>query len=270
MQYKLVAIDLDDTLLNSDLQISSRNKQAIALARAKGVEITISTGRMYQAAVGFARELGIEAPLITYQGALVREAVSGKILEHLPVPLDLAREIIRLVRPRGWHINLYLDDRLYVEQITPAAQQYMRISKVAAEPVGDLLDFLQSAPTKVVVIGDSGEMDALGEEMKAHFGESLHITKSKPHFLEFSHPQATKGRALAELAGWLHISRDEIIAIGDSYNDLEMIRYAGLGVVMANGPAAVQKVADFVAPVNDADGVALVLEKFILENTTGR
>jgi len=263
-KYRMLAIDLDDTLLNSQFKISPRNKEYIRRAREAGVHVTLATGRMYCSALPYARELDINLPLITYQGALVKEAGSGETLIHRPVPLELARQVIRQVKPLGYHINVYVDDNLYVEKITPEAEMYQRISGITARPVGDLLTFLKEPPTKVLIVGGVQELDALGQEMRRQFGRTLHITKSKPHFLEFSHPEATKGHALDTLARRWGLTPDQVIAIGDAPNDLEMIAYAGLGVVMDNARTEIKEKADYVTRSNDEDGVAEVIGKFIL------
>ncbi|MEW6063678.1 MAG: Cof-type HAD-IIB family hydrolase [Bacillota bacterium] len=263
-KYRMLAIDLDDTLLNSQLKISARNKEYIRRAREAGVHVTLATGRMYCSALRYARELELNLPLITYQGALVKEACSGEILIHRPVPLDLARQVIERVKTLGYHINVYVDDNLYVEKVTSEAETYQRISGITAHPVGDLLKFLDRPPTKVLIVGGVGALDDLGREIRQQFGTTLHITKSKPHFLEISHPEATKGHALDTLARRWGLTADQVIAIGDAPNDLEMIEYAGLGVVVGNAHGDVKDKADYVTHTNDRDGVAEVIAKFIL------
>lgn len=261
--YRMIAIDLDDTLLTKDLTISPRTKEYIRRAREAGVHVTLATGRMYQSALPYARELALNLPLITYQGALVKETVSGEELLHLPLPLDLAREVISRIAPH-FHTNVYVDDTLYVEKLTPEAVQYGRVCGVVPHPVGDLLKFLDRAPTKVLAVGKENELNILREQMQRYFGSALHITKSKPHFLEFSHPLATKGHALDMLARRWGLRADQVIAIGDSDNDLEMLDYAGLGVVMGNARPEVQARADYITRSNDEDGVAEVIARFVL------
>ncbi len=263
-RYKLVALDIDGTLLNSRMEVTGPVREAVNRALANGTKVTLATGRMYVAARPFALELGIDAPLVTYQGALVK-TVSGEELIHRPLGLELAREVISRVNAYGYHINLYLDDRLYVESESKEARDYAAISGIPLYPVGDLLQFMDREPTKVLAIAREELLDELAEELKPHFAGKLHISKSKPHFLEFSHPKATKAHALDHLAGLYGISKDEIIAVGDSYNDLEMLNYAGLGVVLDNARDEVKKHADYIAPSNDHDGVAHVLYKFVLE-----
>ncbi len=263
--YRMLAIDLDDTLLNGKLQISQRNKEYIRRAKEAGVHVTLATGRMYCSALPYAQELNINLPLITYQGALVKEAGSGEVLLHRPVPLELAREAMVWVKKLGYHINLYMDDKLYVEKMTPEAETYMRISGITAHPVGDLVAFMQEAPTKVLFVGEVRELDQLELAMRQHFASSLHICKSKPHFLEISHPEATKGHALDTLARRSGLTAEQVIAIGDAPNDLEMIEYAGLGAVMGNASPEVKEKANYVASSNEEDGVAQVIAKFIFQ-----
>lgn len=260
-------MDLDDTLLDKNLQISEENRQALALARRAGVAVTLATGRMYRSALPFAQELEIDAPLITYQGALVKHPVTQEVLLHRPVPLQYALDIIARVNTLGYHINVYLDDRLYVERHTEEMLLYQSISRVNAEAVGPLIPFLKQAgeePTKVLVIAREEQLDELAGELRSLYGEKLHITKSKPYFLEFSHPGATKGHALASVAAYCGLEPGEVIAVGDSYNDLEMIDWAGLGVVVANARPEIQARADYVTASNEENGVARVVEKFIL------
>ncbi|MDQ0285133.1 Cof subfamily protein (haloacid dehalogenase superfamily) [Desulfofundulus luciae] len=265
--YRLLAVDLDDTLLDKDLRISEDNRRALALARRAGVVVTLATGRMYRATLPFARELEIDAPLITYQGALVKHAVTREVVVHRPVPLACAMDIIARVQSRGYHINIYLDDHLYVERHTDESRLYQSISGVQARAVGPLVPFLKEArqdPTKVLVIAREEKLDELATELRPLYGDNLHITKSKPYFLEFSHPQATKGHALAAVAAAYGFKPGEVIAVGDSYNDLEMIEWAGLGVAVANARPQVKARADYVTASNEDGGVARVVEKFIL------
>jgi len=264
---RLVAIDLDGTLLDNDLAISFRAKQAIRRAREQGVQVTLATGRMYASAVVYAEELDLDVPLITYQGALVKTSRSGEVLYRRHVPLALARQVIMEARDRGFHVNVYLDDRLYVEAMTGRARDYARIARVPLHPVGDLVEFIREDPTKVLVVAEEQKLDAWARECREFFGQDLYITKSLPHFLEFLHPEATKGRGLTAVAQALGIPPAEIMAIGDSFNDLEMFKFAGLAVAMGNARREIREAADYVTLANDDDGVAEALEKFVCSQT---
>jgi len=260
---RLLAVDLDDSLLGSDLTISPRNREALERSRTSGVRVVLATGRMFRSAQAKATELGLVDPVIAYQGALVKWP-AGEVIQHLPLQLELAREVIARVVPLGYHINVYLDDSLYVASLTEEVRRYAALSGVNVEAVGDLLNFLSQDPTKVLVIADEEQLDALARELMPVVGDRLNITKSKPHFLEFSHREASKGQALAKVAGLFGIRREEVMAVGDSYNDLDMVEYAGIGVVMGNARPEIKAHADYVTAANDCDGVALAVERFVL------
>ncbi|WP_031516695.1 Cof-type HAD-IIB family hydrolase [Desulfofalx alkaliphila] len=263
-KYKLIAVDMDDTLLTSDLRLSQFSLETVRRVREKGIHITLATGRMFSSVKPYAKQLGINLPLITYQGALVKNALSGEVLLHRPVPLELAQGVIAALNKYGYHINLYVDDQLYVEEITPEARRYAEICGIEAKAVGDLRQFLQKAPTKILAVAPEEKIDLLMNEIAPQYGNLLHITKSKPFYLEFSHPQATKGEALAMLADLYGVKREEVMAVGDGYNDVEMLKYAGTAVVVGNARDEIKALADYVARSNDEDGVAHALQELVL------
>jgi Cof subfamily protein (haloacid dehalogenase superfamily) len=260
--YKLLALDLDGTLIGNNLTISPRTKYAISQLMARGVTVTIATGRMFQSTLPFAKELNISAPIICYQGAMVGNPVTGQILSHLPVPLPLAKQVIEAVRKEGLHINAYLDDELYVDHINEEASLYSIISKVAAHPVGNLLTYLDRDPTKLVVIGKHSQIDQITSKLGNKFGSALYVAKSYDRFCEVAHPDCGKGRALEQLAAELGIDQSETIAIGDNPNDVDMLEWAGMGIAMTNGTDEAKKAADWITGSIDEDGVAQAIEKF--------
>jgi len=258
--FRLIAVDLDDTLLDDNLQVSPRTRQALQGAAALGCVVTIATGRMYRSARSYAVDLGIEVPIITYQGALVKNARSGEVL------VDMAGVILNEGYRRGVHMNLYFNDCLYVDRITKEGTDYANLAGVAQHPVGNLVEYIDSvrnSPTKILYIADPGFLDELKSDLVKKLGSSMYITKSKPNYLEFMHPQATKREALQTLADRLEISGDEIMALGDSYNDLDMLEFAALGIAMGNAPDEVKDRADYVTDTNNRDGVAKAIEKFL-------
>lgn len=264
-RFELVAIDLDGTLLDDDLKISPRTQEVIARVRQQGVHVTIATGRMFASAQPYALQLGLDIPLITYQGALVKTSQGGQVLYHRFVPLELARQVIQTVNEYGYPINVYLDDRLFVEKITPEGEMYARRSNVPLHPAGDLLEFLQEDPIKVLVIQEEDKLQALEEKCRKIFGGKLYITRSQPMYLEFMHPEATKKRGLEAVASHLGIGPEKIMVIGDSYNDLEMFRFAGFSIAMGNARPEIKERADYVTKSNREEGVAEALEKFLLD-----
>ncbi|MZP29389.1 Cof-type HAD-IIB family hydrolase [Heliobacterium undosum] len=262
---KLVAIDVDDTLLTPDLRISLPVQQAIAQARRQGIAVTLATGRMFRATLPYARQLDLDLPLIVYQGAMIKDSATGEVLLHHPVPQDLALEVFDFLRSEGLHVNIYVDDHLHVEKVGEEALGYMGLARVPATLVRDQRRLLEGAlPTKILAIGEPERMAALVEPCRQRWGDRLYVTRSKPFYLEFMNPWSGKGSALAFLAERLGISREAVMVIGDSYNDMDMLEYAGLGVVMGNGPEEVKRHAGWVAPSNEEDGVAAALCRWAL------
>jgi hypothetical protein len=266
MAVKLVALDLDDTLLDEARLVSDRAKQAIRGAVAKGVTVIIATGRMYRSALPYALQLDLDVPLITYNGALVKCSMSGETLLHRPVDAATAAQVLELFRQRGWYIQVYRDDQLYVRERDENARYYEYIADVDAIPVGDrLYDAVET--TKLLAMDDPASIPEIYQTVEQAFGDKLYLTISKPNYLEILNPKASKGLALAYLAERLGIDRSEVMAVGDSLNDLDMIEYAGLGVAMGNSRPEVKAAAQAVTAGNDADGVAEAIEKYVLRTS---
>ena len=221
------------------------------------------TGRMFQSVRRYALEAGIEDPVVCYQGAVVAEPVSGRWLRHVPIPLELAREAIAAVNDEGFGLNCYVDDELYVAEITPEARRYADFQNLELHPVGNLLEWLDRPPTKLVVIGDPDALDGLRQKVLERFAGRLYIAKSLPYFLEFAAPDVTKAVGLAFLAEQLGFTRERTVAFGDGENDIELVDWAGYGVAVENAHDRVKEVADFVCPSVDEEGVAQVLEAYL-------
>ena len=265
MSFKLVAIDLDDTLLDHSRVISPRARAAIRAAVASGVTVTLATGRMYRSALPYARQLELDVPLVTYNGALIRCSGSDETLLHRPLAADTAAELLALFRERGWYVQVYLDDTLYVRERDANARYYEEIAGVEAVVVGDLLWSLPGVPTKLLAMAEPGRIGEINAAVVAAFGDRVYTAASKANYLEITDPGVNKGAALDFLAKRMGITRDAVMAIGDSINDLDMIEYAGLGVAMGNASPRVKAAARAVTAANDADGVAEAIEKYVLQ-----
>ncbi|MDQ5824621.1 MAG: HAD family hydrolase [Chloroflexota bacterium] len=269
MTIKLLALDLDGTLFTDDLIVSERTRRAIRAAQERGVLVTLATGRMYTTASKIAHDLGIVAPLICYQGALVQHNGTGEVLYHQTVPLALVHEIISATEQRGLHLNIYLDDKLYVARMTEGALYYAQINYgLVLNEVGDLHAWLDAQgglePTKLVIVTPPEQTDAVLDEFTGQYGDLLQVTKSHPRFTEFTNKECSKGRALAFLAAQVGVAREEVMAVGDGHNDLDMLQWAGYGLAMPTAPQVVLDIAHGVClPLAD-DGAAEAIERFIL------
>jgi len=268
MAIKLVAIDLDDTLLGTDLKISDGAVRSIRELRERGIWITLATGRMFRSARPYALELGMDVPLITYQGALVKNAVSDQVLFHRPVPEPWGHAVGEAAREAGCFYQAYFDDNLYMERLTSEGEAYANMAGVTPVIEPDLLGRIkEQEPTKLLIINnDIPQLQQMEMQMRRSFGDRLYITRSKPYYLEFMNTEATKGRALKVVSEYFGVDRLEVMAIGDSFNDIEMLKFAGLAVVMGNAPQKVKRYADYVTESNDEDGVAMAIQRLVLEN----
>jgi Cof subfamily protein (haloacid dehalogenase superfamily) len=218
---------------------------------------------MFKSVRPYAVEAGLDDPVVCYQGAVVAEPESGRWLRHVPIPLDLACEAIGAIHDEGFGLNCYVDDELYVAEVTPQARRYAEFQHLDLHSVGNLLAWLERPPTKLVVIDDPEVLDGLEERLKARFDGRLYISKSLPYFLEFASPDVTKAAGLEFLAERLGFSRDRTVACGDGENDVDLVEWAGYGVAVANADERVLAVADLVCPSVDEEGVAQVLEAFL-------
>ncbi|MDI3548332.1 MAG: hypothetical protein PWR10_1984 [Halanaerobiales bacterium] len=262
MQYKLVAIDLDDTLLDRDQGLSPEAISTVRLLEDSGVKVIIATGRMLVSAMPYIKELGLSGPMITYNGAYVKNISDGTLLFHQPIRMDLAREIIDYALENDLHINIYQDDQLYVAERNRESRYYEKTSGVMARVVGSLQEFIDRDVIKLLIVElDWQRKRYYMDLLKEKFSSRVTVTESKKAYIEFMAPGVSKGRALRKVAENLGIKREEVIAIGDSWNDLEMIEWAGLGIVMEGSPEELKKEADLVALPPDRDGVPLVLKE---------
>ena len=270
-KYDLLALDLDGTLLaeskKNDNPLSPANIEAVKELSRRGVEVLVATGRMYCSALPYVQKLGLSGPVITYNGALIKDSVDDEILDHYPVPLPETRQIIQDTVHKDLHLNLYLDDILYVEKENFLSRGYEEDVGVPARPVGSLLNFIDSknqSPTKLLVIEeDRNRFDELREYYRQNFADRLTITESKEHYLEFCALEASKGQALQKMARQKNIPRQRVMAVGDSNNDLSMLEWAGCGVAVENAAKEIKSKADLVIPGPENDGIAHLIEKYI-------
>jgi len=258
---KLAAIDLDGTLLGSDHALSERNLIAVKRVAGSGAFVVLASGRQWHTIVKFAEQIGLppSSPIIAYNGAMIR-TVGDETVYHQPVPADAAKQIVRNCAAGGYHLNYYLNDVLHVRKETHWARLYEKRTGTTAV-VGDLLRFDGQRPTKLLLIDTPETTDRLLKHYQEKYGKALYITKTDDEYLEFMNPAVSKGVALAEAASRLKVSADGCAAFGDSFNDLPMLEWAGVGVAMENAKPALKAIADLIAPANTADGVAVILKR---------
>ena len=223
----------------------------------------VVTGRMFQSVRPYVQAAGIEEPVVCYQGAVVADPTTGRFLRHEPLPLELAKEAISAVQAEGYPLNCYVDDELYVAENTAESDAYASFQNLEVHAVGDLLEWLDAPPTKLVTVGDPVELDALKERLVERFDGRMYISKSLPYFLEFANPEVTKGAGLAFLADHLGFAQEATVAFGDGENDVELLEWAGYAIAVENAHERVLAAADFVCPAVTEEGVAQVIEAYL-------
>lgn len=260
---RVIAADLDGTLLplllDGTQALTPRTITTVRALDRVGIATVLVTGRMFRSAARYARDLGLDGPVAAYQGALIREVGTGRLLHHDPLSVELAMEVLDLLEPLGHPVNLYIEDELYVARRTEAIDRYERLSGMTPNVVGRLSRFVDQPTTKIGVGGDPAAIDELLAGLQGHFKGRLIVVKTWPFFLEMTSPTATKARALQILGEHLGFLASDVLAFGDSYNDADMLAWAGTGVAMCGAPPEVVAVADFVCDPVENDGVARYL-----------
>lgn len=265
MNYKLVAFDLDGTLLGEELLLRPRVLAAIEAMRERGIQGCVVTGRMYRAALPFVRQLQFTAPVVCYQGAAVIDPQTDDVLQDVPLPNAQALELESYARENGLHIQLYANDRYYCEHRNRYSDLYAKISGVEPIIVPSLArQFEQWDATKACVIAEPDVVREHLPRVRNLFGESAYVTRSIPWFIEVMNSNVNKGKSLEIVARYLDVPMEQVLAIGDSWNDAPLLQAAGFGVAMGSAPPELREVADAVVGDVENDGVAEAVERFVL------
>ena len=272
---RLVAIDLDGTLIGSDLTISAADRDAIERATTAGVEICIATGRLYSAAKPYADELGLSGFLIPLNGAAVFDIRSSAMVRAVPLDRTIARTALQELRDAGFRVQLYFGDRLYLDGTDDRTDEYLRLARVQPVMVTDLAQLLDNAvptdpgPMKVLGVGDESAVVAQVEKLGQRLGGSANVFRSLKQYLEVTDPHADKGTALAWVARQRGLDASAVAAIGDSDNDTPMFRWAGSSFAVADGtPLARSAAAAVTGP--RGSGVAQALARLLAGATYER
>jgi Cof subfamily protein (haloacid dehalogenase superfamily) len=267
---QLIALDLDGTLVGDDLLLRDRTKAAIAGALERGVSVSIVTGRMATSALRFARELGLKDPIVGYQGALIRairkegDERRGRLLFHRPLAAAAARDAIEWTRSIGLDPHVNHLEQFVIRADDPRAEDYSSFLGGRALVVDDLIAWLRHPVSKVIAVAEQPMDHSVLDVARARFEGRAAVTISHPRFLEFLQPGVSKGAAVAWLARRAGVPLSNVLAVGDQFNDLEMIAAVGHGAAMPHAPRPVQAVARYIAPPLAEEGVASLVEELVL------
>jgi Cof subfamily protein (haloacid dehalogenase superfamily) len=269
---KLLVLDIDGTIAGQSNTLSHPVKEVIAAVQAKGIKVAIATGRMYCSALRFHQEIGSTLPLVAYQGAWIQDPNTQEIHRHLSVSREIALQLLEYFEQPDLRsllsVHFYINDQLYVREITKETESYQQRCGVNAVPVGDLRQLLDHEPTKILALcDDTSLIQQLLTNLRHRYKPTeLYMTTSVATFLEAANTHVNKGNAVRYLAEeMLGLESHNVMTIGDNFNDVEMLSYAGISVAMGDAPDQVQAIADWVAPSVELDGAAIAMEKFLLK-----
>lgn len=278
MKYKLMCTDMDGTLLNGNHEISRESIEVIKKAHDKGVKIAVCTGRLHSSAFYFANLLGINAPVISSNGAFIREKDRDKVIYKKTIDKNSLQEILKVCKEYNLNPYFHTPNRVMGEKEMHSAKIYMDFNKhlpkeekihidiIKEDQWDEIFEKYKHEIVKAIVIEDKNSKALKDAKDKLKKVEQLEVVSSMSNNFEIMNREVSKGRAVETLAKYYNISKDEIICIGDNENDISMIKYAGLGIAMENGCDEIKKVAQYITDTNINDGVAKVIKKFILNS----
>ncbi|MCY6958914.1 sugar-phosphatase [Clostridium brassicae] len=267
--YKLIALDMDGTLLRNDKTISEENLNAIKKAKDKGVKVVLSTGRPKKGIEKYLKKLDLlsnEDYCVTYNGSLVVNTGTDKVLYSK----ILTHNDIHYLYDLSKKLDVNIHALTYNSCISPKLSKYTEVEISINGIDFEEIDFYNLDPSaqivKVMFVDEPDKLSKVIDNLPKEVYEKYTIVKSAPYFLEFLDKEVNKGAGVKILAESLGINQNEVICIGDAGNDIHMIKYAGLGVAMGNAFPETKKSANYITCSNEENGVAHVIDKFILND----
>lgn len=266
MAIKLFISDLDDSLLRDDQTIGERTERALHALKERGVIIALASGRIYPAMRRYVAQLGVTAPAVAFNGAMIVDTATGAPIDRTFIDADLAREALEVCEKMGLYVQSYDEQGYFFEKKCEYSDYYERVSGVRGGELGrPASECVTGSMPKIVTINTPERTQELLPVLKERFKGRLDVSISKPMYIEMTHPDANKGAALYRLCNILGVKPNEVMACGDGLNDLGMIKMAGLGVVVANARQAVRDHADIVCASNADEGIAQLIESMIAQ-----
>lgn len=267
MSYKMIILDLDDTLLSNDGTISEANKKALIEAQQKGIKVVLASGRPTFAINQVAIALELKkygGYILSYNGSRIIDCKTEEILYEIDITKEQLTELYNEAIKHECFIHTYVDDKILTAHDNPYT--YIE-SEITGMPINLCSDFVASLPNrcvKAIMLQQPNHLKEVEQMLKPKMKDKMTMTITKPFFLEFMNKEVDKSKSIIRLCQILNINIKDTIAVGDSYNDISMIETAGLGVAMGNAIDEVKNVADFITDTNENDGVAKVIKKYIL------
>jgi Cof subfamily protein (haloacid dehalogenase superfamily) len=262
----MLCLDIDGTLLNSNHKISSRTKEAIIkLSKKKDIRIILVSARMPKGIVFLQKELEIKEPIICYSGSLVLDK-DYNIISNQYIKFNQVNDIIQEAKKYEVHVSLYKDNSWIIEKLDKWAQIEANITGIKPE----IIDFHKISHSsedvnglnKILLIGDESKINKIHKTVKIKFTKDLNIYPSKPTYLEIMNKDVSKTLAIKQLLDLYKIDKSQVIAIGDNFNDIDMLKFAEVGIAMGNAPSEVKEISKDVTLSNDEDGIVEAINKY--------
>lgn len=260
---KLIALDLDNTLLEKDLTIADKTLSLLQECAAKGITIVIATGRLFYSAEKYAKQIGPETKVLCYNGCLVSEADGTPIFSTSLTP-EIMRKVANFAKERGLYSQFYKDHEILVEKVTDGTTIDPDLANTTAIEVGNYDTYEFTPSPKAMIVAKPEDVPMYQDELKTVIGDETYIAQSQPYLIEIMPKDINKAHSLELLCQRLGITKDEVMACGDNTNDAEMVIWSGLGVAMANAVDSLKEVAEYVCSEERSYGVAEAIEKFCL------
>ncbi|WP_099468021.1 Cof-type HAD-IIB family hydrolase [Konateibacter massiliensis] len=268
MAYEMLVLDIDGTLTNSKKEISQTTKEAIKAIQARGHHVVLASGRPTPGILPIAKELKLEefgGYILSFNGAKVINCQTGDVIFQNTLPPEMLSQVYEAAVEEKVGIVTYDDTSIITaSEIDEYMEKESKINHMPIKKVEDFISYVDYPINKCLITGEPVYLAEVEKRMKARFGDKLSIYRSEPFFLEIMPLHIDKAHSLEKLLDTLHMSREQMISCGDGYNDLTMIQYAGKGVAMANAQKEIREAADYITLSNDEDGVAHVIDKFML------
>lgn len=264
MLVKMMVSDMDGTLLNSERKLSAINKAKIRQAVNNGLLFTVATGRMYRAALPYVEQLGLDdIPLITHNGAVIK-TTGGKLLAKTCLEPELVAQVIDFAEKLGFYVHVYTENDFIYRKSCKESKWYEDAVHLKGIEAGDKFKEYNQGIAKILIMDMSlVHVKEIMNQLKAKFGDSLHVQNSDPSHVEIAAPGVSKAAAMLKVAAMYDIKQEEIAAIGDSGNDVPMLKAAGIGIAVANASDEAKKAAAYQVGTNNENGVAQAINRFL-------
>ncbi|AXY25434.1 HAD family hydrolase [Suicoccus acidiformans] len=265
MNYKVLVVDIDDTLMTSENKISPKTREAIMAMQEAGYIFVLASGRPYQSVYRIAKDLELDrfgSYIISFNGGRVTEVASEGIIYAQPMDEKEQLDVIDFILANDLTPLTYTDEEIKVHHKNDYSHVESELTGLPYSYDPDFFVNVQAALPKIMGVGDPDIVGRLEAESQGRFSDFTHVTTSKPFYLELMHKDVSKGTSLKRLAEHLELSLEQIIAVGDGNNDKEMLQTAGIGVAMGNANESLKAIADEVTASNDEDGIVPIIEKY--------